>query len=41
MYMSDVHLDLNYTVNASIVCDFPICCHKEHGFPSSDASKAH
>lgn len=27
MHMTDVHLDLNYTENASVICDFPICCH--------------
>jgi hypothetical protein len=40
LHMTDVHLDLNYTVNASIVCDFPICCHAEHGFPEAESSKA-
>lgn len=35
LHMTDVHLDLNYTVNSSIVCDFPICCHAEHGFPET------
>ena len=40
MHMTDIHLDLNYTVNASIVCDYPICCHAEHGFPETNASKA-
>lgn len=40
MHMTDIHLDLNYTVNSSIICDYPICCHAEHGFPSTDASKA-
>ena len=38
--MTDIHLDLNYTVNSSIVCDYPICCHAEHGFPDSESSKA-
>ena len=38
--MTDIHLDLNYTTNASIVCDYPICCHSEHGFPEADSSKA-
>lgn len=40
MHMTDIHLDLNYTVNASIVCDYPICCHAEHGFPEAASSKA-
>lgn len=40
MHLTDVHLDLNYTVNSSIICDFPICCHAEHGFPNSQSSQA-
>lgn len=40
MHLTDVHLDLNYTVNSSIVCDYPICCHAEHGFPNSQSSQA-
>ena len=40
LHITDVHLDLNYTVNSSIVCQFPICCHAEHGFPEANASKA-
>ena len=40
MHMTDVHLDLNYTANSSVICDFPICCHAEHGFPQANASKA-
>ena len=40
LHMTDVHLDLNYTANASIVCDYPICCHAEHGFPEANSSKA-
>ena len=40
MHMTDIHLDLNYTVNSSIVCDYPICCHAEHGFPETNSSKA-
>ena len=38
--MTDIHLDLNYTANASVICDYPICCHAEHGFPTTDSSKA-
>ena len=38
--MTDIHLDLNYTAKASIVCDFPICCHAEHGFPEAKSSQA-
>jgi hypothetical protein len=40
MHMTDIHLDLNYTTNASIVCNYPICCHAEHGFPEANSSKA-
>jgi len=33
--MTDIHLDLNYTANSSVICDYPICCHAEHGFPEA------
>ncbi len=40
LHLTDIHLDLNYTENASVVCSFPICCHIQDGFPESDLSKA-
>lgn len=40
MHLTDVHLDFNYTVNSSIICDLPICCHANNGFPEADSSKA-
>jgi sphingomyelin phosphodiesterase len=40
LHLTDIHLDLNYTANSSTVCDFPICCHEEHGFPEGESSKA-
>jgi hypothetical protein len=40
LHLTDIHLDLNYTANSSIICDFPICCHAEHGFPTSSSSQA-
>lgn len=40
LHLTDIHLDLNYTENSSIICNFPICCHKEDGFPEAASSKA-
>ncbi len=40
LHISDIHLDLNYTAGASTLCDFPICCHEEHGFPNTNSAMA-
>lgn len=40
LHMTDIHLDLNYTEKASIICDYPICCHAEHGFPETKQTQA-
>jgi hypothetical protein len=33
-------LDLNYTEKSSTVCNLPICCHLENGFPETQSVQA-
>ncbi len=40
LQISDIHLDVNYVVNSSIYCDYPICCHSENGFPENSGAQA-
>lgn len=40
MQVSDIHLDINYALNSSIYCDYPICCHSENGFPENSHAQA-
>lgn len=38
--ISDVHLDLSYTIGSNAGCDLPNCCMNVTGFPDSDSDAA-